>query len=134
VPGYPLLWLTTVGRRSGQPRTWPLIYFHDHEDLVVLASNNGADTHPQWYLNLLHTPQATVEVDRRSYRVLAETVTLEERERIWPIAMRTYPLYNVVAQRTQRVIPVVRLRRLPVKEPQPGSRAAAHVPIAARRA
>src|SRR5690349_10183841 len=63
LPGYRILWLTTAGRKTGRLRTWPLIYLRMKDDLIILASNNGADTHPQWYLNLLHNPEATVEVD-----------------------------------------------------------------------
>jgi|SRR5579859_5799566 len=109
LPGYHILWLTAVGRKTGRPRTWPLIYFPAGDTLVVLASNNGADTHPQWYFNLLRTPQATIEVDGRARPVCARTATAEERARLWPVALRTFPLYEVVARRTQREIPVVLL-------------------------
>src|SRR5579859_7911101 len=85
LPGYHILWLTAVGRKTGRPRTWPLIYFPAGDTLVVLASNNGADTHPQWYFNLLRTPQATIEVDGRARPVCARTATAEERARLWPV-------------------------------------------------
>ena len=109
LPGYRMLWLTTAGRKTGRLRTWPLLYFPVGDELVVLASNNGADTHPQWYLNLLHSPQAAIELGGRRYPVAARTATAEERARLWPLALRTFPLYEVVAQRTTRQIPVVLL-------------------------
>jgi deazaflavin-dependent oxidoreductase (nitroreductase family) len=110
LPGYQLLWLTTTGRRTGRKYTWPLLYFTDGENLVVLASNNGADTHPNWYLNLLKTPQATVEMHGVKRTLVASTADSAERARLWPVALRTFPLYEVVARRTQRQIPVVLLR------------------------
>ena len=46
------LLLRTVGRRSGQTRTAPLIYGSIGGEVVVVASKGGADVHPAWYLNL----------------------------------------------------------------------------------
>jgi deazaflavin-dependent oxidoreductase (nitroreductase family) len=112
LPGYHILWLTTAGRKTGRLYTWPLIYLRVADELIILASNNGADTHPQWYLNLLHDPAATVEVDGRQLRVCGRTATSEERAQFWPIAISTYPLYGVVAARTTREIPVVVLSPL----------------------
>ena len=58
----PLLLLTTIGARSGLPRTTPLLYSTDGDRLVVIASKGGEPTHPDWYLNLLAHPEAMVEV------------------------------------------------------------------------
>src|SRR4051812_38332266 len=60
--GAPLLLLTTIGRKSGQPRTTPLIYLADGDDLVVVASKAGMDEHPLWYTNLLANADVEVEV------------------------------------------------------------------------
>jgi len=110
LPGYRLLWLTTTGRTTGKQRTKPLLYLTDGSAYVVLASNDGADTPPQWYLNLLRQPYATIEVNRSKIQVIATTADAPERTRLWPIALKTYPLYEVVARRTRREIPVVILR------------------------
>lgn len=45
-----VLLLTTTGRKSGQPRTWPLGYFRDGDRLIVTASAGGEPKHPAWYL------------------------------------------------------------------------------------
>src|SRR5438874_251085 len=50
--GVPTLLLTTTGRRSGQPRTTPLIYGQNGDRYLVVASRGGAPTHPDWYQNL----------------------------------------------------------------------------------
>jgi deazaflavin-dependent oxidoreductase (nitroreductase family) len=107
LPGYRIAWLTTTGRRTGRPRTWPLLYLTDGSDYVVLASNNGNDNHPHWYLNLMANPAAVLEVNRRKIPVTARTASPADRQRLWPIAMNTYPLYQAVGQRTSREIPVV---------------------------
>src|SRR5262245_50088079 len=57
----PLLLLTTIGAKSGQARTTPLLSLPDGDRLVVLASNYGAPRHPDWYHNLLVHPDVTVE-------------------------------------------------------------------------
>jgi deazaflavin-dependent oxidoreductase (nitroreductase family) len=69
--GGPVLLLNTTGRKSGQRRTNPLLYVRDGEDFVVIASYGGAPKHPAWYLNLMATPDATVEVGDLEFRVLA---------------------------------------------------------------
>lgn len=49
----PLLLLTTLGAKSGQPRTTPLAYTSDGDRMVIIASKGGAPTHPDWYHNIL---------------------------------------------------------------------------------
>ncbi len=51
-----LVLLTTTGRRSGEPRTTPLMFDRDGDDVLVIASNVGAPRHPDWYLNLEADP------------------------------------------------------------------------------
>ena len=72
IPGSgPVLLLTTNGRKTGRERTVPLLYLHDGEDIVLVASNGGTATHPTWWLNLKANPLATVEVGNRRLRVRA---------------------------------------------------------------
>ncbi len=75
----PLLLLTTTGAKTGQARTTPLLSIPDGDRLVVLASNYGAPTHPDWYHSLLAHPDVTVEVGADTYR--ATVVPLAGRER-----------------------------------------------------
>jgi F420H(2)-dependent quinone reductase len=58
----PILLLTTTGRRTLQPRTWPLTYLPEGNRLIVIASNGGQPNHPAWYLNLRATPQVSVQL------------------------------------------------------------------------
>src|SRR3954463_16516817 len=67
----PLLLLTTIGAKSGQPRTMPLVYTTDGDRLVVIASKGGAPTNPDWYHNLVANPEATVELPGETFRVRA---------------------------------------------------------------
>jgi deazaflavin-dependent oxidoreductase (nitroreductase family) len=116
VPGYRVGFLTTVGRRTGQRRTSPVLHFEDGGRTILIASNNGADVHPAWYGNLVAHPTAEISIDRRVVPVRAEAIEDgPERDRLWAVAMATYPLYRVVSARTTRRIPLVRL--IPVEEP-----------------
>jgi deazaflavin-dependent oxidoreductase (nitroreductase family) len=107
----PVLLLTTIGRKSGRPRTQPLAYTHVGEGYAVIASKGGAAQHPLWYLNLRANPLAEVTVGRETRKVLAREAQGEERERLWRALANLYPGYDRYAQKTSRRIPVVVLER-----------------------
>ena len=109
VAGMPVLLLTTTGRRSGKARTTPLTFFRDATDLVVIASNGGADRSPDWSLNLQQTPRAVVEIGTDKLVVTARPASEQERERLWVVITATYAGYARYQERTKRRIPVVLL-------------------------
>ena len=105
--GAPILLLTVTGRRSGQPRTTPLIFGTDGDDRLVVASVGGAPMHPQWYLNLEANPRAEIQVRGEHIRVAARTANADEKPRLWAIVNEIWPNYAVYQTRTERDIPVV---------------------------
>lgn len=113
--GRPLLLLTTVGARSGEPRTTPLVYTVDDGRMVIIASKNGAPTHPAWYLNLVKEPSATVEAGGERFEVRSTVVSdLAERRRLYDQHAQTHPSFKEYeASAGDRVIPVILLERLP---------------------
>jgi deazaflavin-dependent oxidoreductase (nitroreductase family) len=108
--GAPVLLLTTTGRKTGQPRTTPLIYLRDGETLVVVASNAGRDNDPAWWQNLKAKAQARVLVGWKAGAVVAEQADPQQRQRLWPLLCQIYPEYKSYQRGTQREIPVVLLR------------------------
>jgi deazaflavin-dependent oxidoreductase (nitroreductase family) len=106
-----LVLLTTTGRRSGTPRTTPMMFHRDGDRLLVIASNVGAPSHPDWYLNLVANPSVTVEVDGETYPATATPLEGEEYDRIWTMIKQTYPFFADHERKTERAIPVVALRR-----------------------
>jgi proline iminopeptidase len=110
--GSTVLLLTTTGRRSGAPRTNPLIYARDGDRFVIVASKGGASEHPGWYRNLAKHPEVEVQVEGDVFAARARTTFGEERERLWHAANAVWPHYDEYAQRTTREIPVVVLERI----------------------
>jgi deazaflavin-dependent oxidoreductase (nitroreductase family) len=78
-----MLRLTTVGRKSGQPRTAIVGYYEDGPNLVTLAMNGWGAKEPAWWLNLQARPDTTVVLPGGSRAVHARAAIGEERERLW---------------------------------------------------
>lgn len=111
--GRDVLLLTTTGKKTGQPRTHPLVYTEDGERLVVIASKGGAPTHPDWYHNLRALPEVTVEVGPETYQAKAIAVTGgAERRRLYDQHSAINPGFKEYETKTTRVIPAVLLERL----------------------
>ncbi len=108
--GQPVVILTTKGRRSGRPWTVPLLSFKDNDDYILVASNGGRNYHPAWYLNLQATLEGVIEVAGKQQTAYAEDTTGAERECLWAMIVSKAPVYRKYAQKTKRVIPIVRLK------------------------
>jgi deazaflavin-dependent oxidoreductase (nitroreductase family) len=109
--GSKILLLTTTGRRTGEPRTTPLIYEDADGAYVIVASKGGAPTNPGWYRNLEKNPGVEVQVRDQVFRAQARTATGDERERLWRLAAQQWPDYDAYQRKTDREIPVVVLER-----------------------
>jgi deazaflavin-dependent oxidoreductase (nitroreductase family) len=109
--GVPSLLLTTTGRKSGEERTSALIFGRDGDDFLLIASQGGAPTHPNWYHNLTANPKAKIQVKAEKLNVVARTATDEEKPRLWAIMTKDWPNYDLYQSRTDRSIPVVILSR-----------------------
>ena len=104
----PTLLLDHVGRKSGKAFTTPLLYLEDGKDLVVVASQGGLPKNPQWYANLLASPDTTVRLAREGTRpVRAREAVGAEREALWPRLVELYADFASYATWTDRTIPVV---------------------------
>jgi len=109
--GSTVLLLTTTGRKSGEPRTTPLIYAEDGDRYVIVASKGGAPEHPGWYRNLTKNPEVELQVEDDVFPAHARTAEGKERNRLWEKANEVWPHYAEYQERTERVIPVVVLER-----------------------
>lgn len=109
--GAPMLLLHTTGARTGQERVNPMMYLDLDGHRYVFASKAGADTHPDWYRNLVANPRVEVEAGSEAYAAMARTVTGADRDRIYAEQAARYPGFAEYEAKTDRVIPVVELVR-----------------------
>ena len=105
--GIPLLLLTTIGRKTGQPRTLPLIFIEEGDRVIIVASRGGLPSEPLWYKNLVANPECDVQVKRRKMKMSARTASPDDREALWPKLVAHYPDFASYATWTDRTIPVV---------------------------
>ena len=102
------IWLTTVGAKSGLPRTVPVLGVEDGEKIILIASNWGQNHHPAWYRNLRAHPEVTVSVRGRAAMYVAREAQDEEREACWQKATAYYSGYAAYRRRVRgRQIPVI---------------------------
>lgn len=111
----PALLLTTIGAKTGQRRTLPLLYVVDGDSMILIASNYGRPGNPSWYRNLKVNPRVEVLAGRRSGTYTASEITdPAERTDAWERAVDLYAGYADYEVRAgDRTIPLVRLRRIP---------------------
>jgi deazaflavin-dependent oxidoreductase (nitroreductase family) len=109
--GVPLLLLTTIGAKSGGPRTRPLVYLAEAGNIYVLAGNRGASTYPAWYHNLVAHPDVTVELPNEKFEATAIVQDKAESERLGRIQLQRIPALADVQQKMTRDVPVVLLER-----------------------
>ena len=110
--GTQTLLLTTTGRRSGDPRTTPLIYGRAGDAYLIVASKGGAPYPPEWYLNLTEHPEVEVQIRDDVFTARARTATAEEKPEMWRTMTATWPAYDEYQSKTDREIPVVVLERV----------------------
>lgn len=105
--GLPVLYLTAMGRRSGEPRTVPLLYAEgDGDSLVVAATNWGQRHHPAWSSNVAAHAEVTVTIGGEERSMQARRATADELERYWPRLLSIWPGYDNYKRRAGREIRV----------------------------
>jgi deazaflavin-dependent oxidoreductase (nitroreductase family) len=109
--GMDVLFLTTVGRRSGLPRETPVAWFPDGDGAwLIVASAAGAARNPDWYLNMsAHPDQVWVELPLRKLQVAAEQLDGTRRQECWLRIITAQPRYAKYQAKTDRILPVIRL-------------------------
>lgn len=103
----PVCLVTTTGRKSGEPRTVPLLHLPDGDRVLLVASQGGLPKHPQWYYNVLADPNVTVQVGRRRRAMTAREATQSERAKLWPRLVERYADFADYQANTSRIIPVI---------------------------
>jgi deazaflavin-dependent oxidoreductase (nitroreductase family) len=99
-PLFPVLLLTTTGRRSGQRRTTPVIYVRDGERLVVSSEQTGQRRPAAWPLNLKADPRATVRLGADTGEYRGRAASSDEIDRYWPALLETWPAHETYRARS----------------------------------
>lgn len=121
--GMDLLYLTTVGAKSGEKRQSTVARFPDGDDAwLVVASASGAARHPAWYHNIAaHPDQVWVEFGGRELQVTPTQLDGEAREQAWQRITKEQPRFAGYQRKTDRSLPVIRLARTgSPAPPEPG--------------
>lgn len=106
--GLPVVEITTVGAKSGVPRSLPLAGFPDGKNIILIASNFGGATHPGWYFNLKANPECVLSKGGQRGNFIAREAQAQERDRYWDLANSYYVGYAAYQQRAgKRKIPVM---------------------------
>ena len=110
VAGLPNLMLTVKGRKSGVPRTTPLLCVPYETGNLIAGSNFGGEKKPVWVVNIRAAIEkgelVGVGAKGRQFQATPREVTGPEREKLWAHMIETWPNYARYAQRTERTIPV----------------------------
>lgn len=104
--GCPVCLVTMTGHKSGKQKTIALMYTADAEDVLLVASLGGAPKNPLWYYNLKAQPAIEIQLGPIKRRMLAREASSEERRRLWPKVVASYPSFAAYQQKTTREIPV----------------------------
>lgn len=109
ISGMPVVKVTTTGRSSGRPRTVMLTApVHEEGRYVLVASKAGDDRDPDWYRNMVATPEFALEtMAGESVQLVARTATADEKAELWPRIVDAYGGYDGYREKTDRDIPVV---------------------------
>ena len=106
--GWNIIQLTTIGAKSKQPRTMPLVGVFDNERIALIASSFGREHNPGWYYNLKANPHCHVSFKSKSGEYIAREAKGEEREKYFQMAVAQYGGYQKYKERaTHRHIPIM---------------------------
>jgi deazaflavin-dependent oxidoreductase (nitroreductase family) len=111
--GAPVVWLTVPGRKSGVPRTTPLLGIKRPDGSWVVAGSAGGDSvEPLWSLNAraaATNPDASCSLEFAGDRWPVSVALLddeEERSANYALLVGKWPFFRAYAERAGRLIPV----------------------------
>jgi deazaflavin-dependent oxidoreductase (nitroreductase family) len=109
----PMVILHTIGAKSGALREIPLVAKVDHDKIVIFASKAGATTNPDWYHNLVATPEIDVEFGTEKFRARLEQLSAEDASSAIQAQAELMPAFgDYVKSAAPRRIPAFAIRRI----------------------
>lgn len=131
--GTPMILIHHIGAKSGIERVTPLAYTPQGDSrYVIVASNGGAPTHPDWYYNLKANPRIKVELGTQTFTVFAEELEATARAGLWPKLVAAWPSLGEFATKTTRRIPLLVLTREHRSDQSKPDTSLRHAPVTPR--
>lgn len=108
-----IIHITTKGRKTGKKRETELFSFEHEGEHVIIASNGGRKSHPDWYFNILKDPKVELKIGKKTIQTTARVSRDPLRKKLWAKLVKLSPHYGTFAKKTDRVIPVIVLSPKP---------------------
>jgi deazaflavin-dependent oxidoreductase (nitroreductase family) len=111
--GQQVVWITTLGRKSGEWRRNPLLAVREDEDpakpWLVTGSNAGQAVTPGWVFNARAHDRGTIEVDGVVRDAQFVEAVGDDRARLYAQLARIWKSYELYERNAGREIPVFRV-------------------------
>ena len=104
--GFPVMVVRTKGAKTNKIRNIPLIYVHQDGMPILIASLGGMTKNPNWYYNVKAHPNLKISTTHDSKNYIAEEVSKDKKDELWPLICSFYPDYETYQNNTSRDIPV----------------------------
>lgn len=115
--GAQVVWIQTLGRRSGQWRRTALLGAPDGDTWIIAGSNAGQEQIPAWVHNIRAHPSGRLSVDDREFDVVFRELEGDERAAAYALLTARWRAFAMYERNAHRVIPVFRVERaLSVRE------------------
>lgn len=101
-----LVLVNTIGAKSGQVRTIPLVHHQQDDRIYIAGSAAGSETHPAWYHNLVANPDITYELGDDPVEATATLLDGEDRATAWAEIVAAFPFFGDYQEKVSREIPV----------------------------
>lgn len=99
-----------TGRKSGKTFITPLCYGDLGGEVMIVASKGGADTHPDWFLNVREMPSVQFQIGTQAFRGSYRILEGAEHEKAWAFMVDNFPFYANYQASTRRHIPIVAMK------------------------
>ena len=105
--GLPVIIVTTRGNRTGAIRKTPVMRVKDGDNYVLVGTNAGKPTNPEWAYNLRADGNVEIRDETQVYAMrVREVKDVGEQARLWALAVTAFPPYEEYQERSGRRIPV----------------------------
>ncbi len=110
--GAQVVWITTLGRKSGEWRKTPLLAVPDSGGWGIAGSNAGQEKIPGWVFNVRAHNKGRIEINSEASDVEFVEVHGEEAARIYAALGDTWSSYRIYERNIGRDIPVFRVSKI----------------------